>query len=135
MLIFQGVLSSSNHMGQKAHQGTWADVRRNIYCPMLLINATVNDYMQASDSLLSFVAVICLSNQVSRRLAEMHVCVENERWSGWSATKTDYQVFAWQVRQNVKHCKTRWPPTLRSTMIAHDSIYVFLHSFTGIYAY
>ena len=62
----------------------------------------------------------------------MHVCVENERWS---ATKTDYQVFAWQVRQ-LKHCKPRWSPTLRSTMIAHDSIYVvFLHSFTGIYAY
>ena len=58
MLIFQGVFSSSNHIGQKAQQGTWADVRRNIYCPMLLINATVNDYMQASDSLLSVVAVM-----------------------------------------------------------------------------
>ena len=27
-------------------KGTWADVRQNIYCPMLLVNATVNDYMQ-----------------------------------------------------------------------------------------
>ena len=45
----------------------------------------------------------------------MHVCVENERW---------------QVRQYVEQCKTR-----RGTMIAHDSIYVFLRSFTGIYAY
>lgn len=29
---------------------TWADVRQNIYCPMLLVNATVNDYMQLGDT-------------------------------------------------------------------------------------
>eukprot|EP00434_Breviolum_minutum_P008965 symbB.v1.2.007898.t2/scaffold491.1/size196728/2 len=34
----------------KGENCTWADVRRNIYCPMLLINATVNDYMQLGDS-------------------------------------------------------------------------------------
>lgn len=34
----------------KGENCTWADVRQCIYCPMLLVSATVNDYMQLGDT-------------------------------------------------------------------------------------